>query len=103
LTSLLHHLDLFCLSALPGFPLQHLMVLLGDASYAIYLTHVLVMISYATVLKGSLANLPQWPVIPIVVLLSVGLGLFIHLFVERRLIAGTRALRLRVEGQAPFL
>ena len=73
-------------------PLQRLMVLLGDASYAIYLTHPLVMITYARLLKGRLANLPQWPVIPIVVLLSASLGLLIHVFIERRLIASARGL-----------
>jgi exopolysaccharide production protein ExoZ len=66
------------------------MVLLGDASYAIYLTHPLVMITYARLLKGSLATLSQWPVIPFVVLLSASLGLFIHIFVERRLTEGFR-------------
>jgi exopolysaccharide production protein ExoZ len=73
-------------------PLQHVIVLLGDASYAIYLTHPLVMITYARLLKGGLANLPQLPVIPLVVLLSASLGLLIHFFVERRLIEALRGL-----------
>jgi peptidoglycan/LPS O-acetylase OafA/YrhL len=73
-------------------PLQRLMVLLGDASYAIYLTHPLVMITYARLLKGGLANVPQWPIIPIVVLLSASLGLLVHVFVERRLLASARGL-----------
>lgn len=73
-------------------PFQRLMVLLGDASYAIYLTHPLVMITYARLLKGSLTNLPQWPIIPIVVLLSASFGVLIHIFVERRLISSTRDL-----------
>jgi exopolysaccharide production protein ExoZ len=66
-------------------PLQRVMVLLGDASYAIYLTHPLVMITYARFLKGGLASLPQFPVVPLVVLLSASLGLLMHVFVERRL------------------
>jgi exopolysaccharide production protein ExoZ len=82
-------------------PLQRIMVLFGDASYAIYLIHPLVMIGYARLLKGGLANLPQWPVIPIVVLLSAGLGLFIHVFVERRLIASVRGLLPRANRPAP--
>jgi exopolysaccharide production protein ExoZ len=73
-------------------PLQRGMVLLGDASYAIYLTHPLVMITYARLLKGGLANLSQWPVIPSVVLLSAVLGLFLHVFIERRLTKGFRNL-----------
>jgi exopolysaccharide production protein ExoZ len=67
-------------------PLQRVMVLLGDASYAIYLTHPLVMITYAKLLKRGLADLPQLPVIPLIILLSGCLGLLIHVFVERRLI-----------------
>jgi exopolysaccharide production protein ExoZ len=73
-------------------PLQRLMILLGDASYAIYLTHPLVMITYARLLKSRFANLPQWPVIPIVVVLSASFGLFIHIFIERRLMASARGL-----------
>jgi exopolysaccharide production protein ExoZ len=67
-------------------PLQRAAVLLGDASYAIYLTHPLVMIAYARLLKGGLASWSQLPMVPLVVLLSAVLGLLIHLFVERRLI-----------------
>jgi peptidoglycan/LPS O-acetylase OafA/YrhL len=73
-------------------PLRRAMVLLGDASYAIYLTHSFVMVIYARLLKGSLANLPQLPVIPLVVLLSASLGLLLHFFVERRLIDTFRGL-----------
>jgi exopolysaccharide production protein ExoZ len=73
-------------------PLQRVMVLLGDASYAIYLTHPLVMITYARLLKGSLASLPQWPVVPLVVLLSASLGLLMHVLVERRLTETFRGL-----------
>jgi exopolysaccharide production protein ExoZ len=76
-------------------PLQRLMVLLGDASYAIYLTHPFIMVAYARLLKGGLAHLPQWPVIPFVVLLSASLGLLAHVFVERRLIASARSLSAR--------
>jgi peptidoglycan/LPS O-acetylase OafA/YrhL len=72
--------------------LRRVMVLLGDASYAIYLTHPLVMITYARLLTGDLANLPQLPVVPLVVLLSASLGLLIHVFVERRLIEIFRGL-----------
>jgi exopolysaccharide production protein ExoZ len=83
-------------------PFQRLMVLLGDASYAIYLTHPLVMITYARLLKGSLTNLPQWPVIPIVVLLSASFGVLIHIFVERRLISSARELFGRHLAWVPF-
>jgi peptidoglycan/LPS O-acetylase OafA/YrhL len=68
------------------------MVLLGDASYAIYLTHPLTLIAYNWLLKGSLANIPQWLVVPIVVSVCAGVGLFIHIYGERWLIAGSRHL-----------
>jgi exopolysaccharide production protein ExoZ len=73
-------------------PLRRVMVLLGDASYAIYLTHPLVMIIYARLLKGSLASLSQLPIIPFVVLLSASFGLLLHLFIEQRLIEFFRGL-----------
>lgn len=72
--------------------LQKFMVPLGDASYALYLTHPFVMITYARLLKGSLADLPQWPVVPVVVALSAGLGLATYILVERKLMAITRHL-----------
>jgi peptidoglycan/LPS O-acetylase OafA/YrhL len=73
-------------------PFRQIMVLLGDASYAIYLSHPFVMIAYAKLLRGSLATLPQLPLIPLVVLLSASLGLLLHYFVERRLILIFRGL-----------
>jgi peptidoglycan/LPS O-acetylase OafA/YrhL len=72
--------------------LQKFIVPLGDASYALYLTHPFVMITYARLLKGSLADLPQWPVVPVVVALSAGLGLANYILVERKLMAITRHL-----------
>ena len=68
-----------------------LIVLLGDASYAIYLTHRFVVITYARLLKGALADLPQWPVIPIVILLSASLGLVFRVFIERRIMASVHS------------
>jgi exopolysaccharide production protein ExoZ len=79
-----------------GTSLRRHMVLLGDASYAIYLTHPLVLISYAWLLKGSLTNFPQWPVVPFFVALCAGFGVLIHVFVERKLIKGVRGLFRRL-------
>ena len=92
-------LSFLCLKA-SRTPLQRGMALLGDASYAIYLTHPFVMITYAKLLKGGLANLSQWPMIPFFVLLSVGLGLFVHIFIERRLTNGFRNLLHMPETRA---
>jgi peptidoglycan/LPS O-acetylase OafA/YrhL len=77
---------------------RRLMVLLGDASYAIYLTHPLTLIAYNWLLKGSLANIPQWLVVPIVVSVCAGVGLFIHIYGERWLIAGSRHLLATPHG-----
>jgi exopolysaccharide production protein ExoZ len=88
-------------------PFRQVMVLLGDASYAIYLAHPFVMIAYAKLLRSSLAKLPQLPLIPLVDLLSVALGLLLHYFVERRLIHifrgffGLRSSSFGLEGPRP--
>lgn len=90
-----------------SMPFRQVMVLLGDASYAIYLAHPFVMIAYAKLLRGSLATLPQLPLIPLVVLLSSGLGLLLHYSVERRLIHifrrlfGLRSSSFGLEGPRP--
>jgi exopolysaccharide production protein ExoZ len=52
------------------------LVLLGDASYSIYLTHAFVMTAYALVLKRHvLPDLPRavWMLMPVVVSLAIGL------------------------------
>src|SRR5271163_1984952 len=60
---------------------RRVMLTLGDASYAIYLTHPLTLIAYALLVKGTLANVPQWPIIPIVITLCAVCGILIHVFV----------------------
>ena len=72
-------------------PFRRLTLLLGDASYAIYLTHPLTLISYTLLLKGGLANVPQWPIIPVVIVLCAACGVIVHVFVERRLLDGVRS------------
>jgi exopolysaccharide production protein ExoZ len=72
-------------------------VLIGDASYALYLTHGFVMIGYAWLLKyTSLGSTTQILVVPIVVMVAVLVGLCAHVAVERpllRLARVTRAFR----------
>jgi exopolysaccharide production protein ExoZ len=72
--------------------LSTLMVLLGDGSYAIYLTHPLLMDTYKRLTHGPLGHFPQWPIIPAVVAASIGVGLLAHLLVERPLVRLTRRL-----------
>ncbi|SFK66861.1 acyltransferase family protein [Methylocapsa palsarum] len=73
-------------------PLRRQMILLGDASYAIYLTHPIAMIYYAKLLQGNVSSLPQWPIVPLIIVLSAGFGVVIHVVVERRLMSGVRGL-----------
>jgi hypothetical protein len=68
-----------------------LAILVGDASYAIYLTHFLVMISYAKLLKSTgLGHYPQAAIIPIIVFFAVVLGGVTHFLVERPALAVIR-------------
>ena len=71
--------------------LQRHIVLLGDASYAIYLTplgHDLLRLAPQRRPDAP----PTRPIIPIVVVLCAGFGVLIHVFVERGLIEGVRGL-----------
>jgi exopolysaccharide production protein ExoZ len=75
-----------------GSRAMQLAVAIGDASYAIYLTHPFVMISYARLLHSSksFSNLPQVSMIPFVVLTSALLGLVAHRALEAPLIKVAR-------------
>jgi exopolysaccharide production protein ExoZ len=69
-------------------------VLLGDASYAIYLTHVFVMVSYAKLLKATwLGTQSQFEFIPVVVAACIGVGLTTHFVLERPLLEFFRGFR----------
>jgi exopolysaccharide production protein ExoZ len=59
-------------------------VLIGDASYAIYLTHFFVMVVYARILKSTAVGLQsQVQIIPIVIGACVAVGLTVHFALER--------------------
>lgn len=62
-------------------------LLLGDASYAIYLTHAFAMISYAVLLRKVpfLTSLNQWPVTTAVFFAALVLGVVTHLTIEKAL------------------
>jgi len=64
-------------------PIRKAAILLGDASYAIYLTHVFVMITYAKLLKTTLVGaVSQTAIIPIIVFSAAGFGVICHWYVE---------------------
>lgn len=59
------------------------LVQLGDASYALYLTHAFVMIGYAAVLKRTaLREVGQGPAVVVVIAVSLGVALLAHRLVE---------------------
>lgn len=59
---------------------------LGDASYALYLSHVFVMIGYGRLLKiPAFAALPQAPAVLAICALSIACGIAFHIACERPL------------------
>jgi exopolysaccharide production protein ExoZ len=62
-------------------------VLMGNASYALYLTHSFVMPAYASILKKTpVGSYNQIFIVPVIVGLCIVVGLAAHLAVERPLI-----------------
>ena len=81
----------------PRTILARFAVLLGDASYALYLTHVFVMILYAKLIGvTALGQADQRLIVPLVVLVAVGIALTAHLLVERPLLALIRRIAGRM-------
>lgn len=75
----------------PQNALQRLGVFLGDASYAIYLTHAFVMIGYGFILKKSyVSHLPQIVIVPLIVLLSLIIGVAAHVMLEKPMLTFIR-------------
>lgn len=74
-------------------PLLRWTILLGNASYALYLTHPFVMTAYAWVLNHSpgVASEPQIAVIPVVVAICIMIGVAAHLVMEKPLTNMLRA------------
>jgi exopolysaccharide production protein ExoZ len=70
------------------YSFQKLLMLIGDSSYAIYLTHPFVMIAYAKVLHDHPSFLEIWqlPFVPVVFAVAIFGGILAHIFVERPLI-----------------
>jgi peptidoglycan/LPS O-acetylase OafA/YrhL len=72
--------------------LTRLFLPVGNASYSLYLTHPFFMISFAFLLKGHLARMPAlaFPLVIVVVGLSLAFGLFAHYWIERPVLARLR-------------
>ena len=69
-------------------------LLMGDASYAIYLLHPFVVLAYAKAIGSvsALAQIPQLPFIAVVTLLCAGFGVAAHVLLERPLTKAVRQL-----------
>ena len=75
----------------PHGAIARFLVLLGDASYALYLTHVFVMMGYGRVMKiEAFRHLPQQGFVVLIVLLCLAVGLVAHLVLEKPLLAVVR-------------
>lgn len=80
-------------------PIARWFVSLGNASYSLYLTHFFVLMGYALALRDdAVARLPQYWLVPPVVLLACLIGGVTHLMVERPLLQGGQRLTLRIRN-----
>jgi exopolysaccharide production protein ExoZ len=71
-------------------------VLIGNASYALYLTHVFVMLAYAKLQKTTIiGRIDQRWVVPCVIVLAVAIAIATHLLLERPMLAGVRRITKR--------
>lgn len=68
--------------------------LIGDASYAIYLTHIFAMIAYAKAIKIGVWTAPGWGAVALVSAGALAIGVAAHLLVEKPLGRLTRPLFL---------
>lgn len=84
----------------PRTMLARAWVVLGNASYALYLTHVFVMMGYGRLLKiEAFARLPQQGLAVLIVLLCLVVGVAAHLFLEQPLLVLVRRLTHRRSAQ----
>lgn len=72
--------------------LQRMAVLIGDASYAIYLTHPFVMITYRKLARDQSASVEAAYFSPVLFIVSLAVGTAAYYFIERHLIAADRKL-----------
>ena len=78
-------------------------VLLGDASYALYLTHVFVMIAYGWVIKSTfVGGMSQVVFAPAIIFLCLIVGVLTHVFVERPALDLVRKVTRRQPARRPL-
>jgi exopolysaccharide production protein ExoZ len=88
-----------------GSVLNRILVPAGDASYSIYLTHAMMMILFAFLMKHQVLRATSFPIIlPLVmVAISVAFGLLVHYSVERPILRWLRGQLLRGKSQVKKL
>ncbi|MFB9983896.1 acyltransferase family protein [Mesorhizobium kowhaii] len=78
-------------------------VLLGDASYALYLTHIFVMMAYGWVIKSTfVGGMSQAVFAPVIIFLCLIVGVLTHVFVERPALDLVRRVTRRQSGRRPL-
>ncbi|RVA24246.1 acyltransferase, partial [Mesorhizobium sp. M7A.F.Ca.US.001.01.1.1] len=78
-------------------------VLLGDASYALYLTHVFAMMAYGWVIKSTfVGGMSQAVFAPVIIFLCLIVGVLTHVFVERPALDLVRRVTRRQSGRRPL-
>jgi exopolysaccharide production protein ExoZ len=72
--------------------LTRILVPIGDGSYSIYLTHPMMMILFAFLIKYHFLKPIAYPIVlPLLfVVISIGFGLVIHYLIERPILAWLR-------------
>ena len=78
-------------------------VLLGDASYALYLTHIFVMLAYGWVIKSTfVGGVSQVPFVPSVISICIIAGVLTHLLLEKPILEFIRRAMKRQRSRQPL-
>jgi exopolysaccharide production protein ExoZ len=87
--------------AAPQSPVMRSWVFLGDASYALYLTHVFVMIGYGRIIKiHSLSQVPQIVIAPMMISIAISIGIIAHVYLEKPMLVLIHRFTRRAPGHA---
>ncbi|TGS65831.1 acyltransferase [Mesorhizobium sp. M3A.F.Ca.ET.201.01.1.1] len=78
-------------------------VLLGDASYALYLTHIFVMLGYGWLIKATfVGGVSQVPFVPAIISICIIVGVLTHLLMEKPILEFIRKTLKRQRSREPL-
>ncbi|WP_165349905.1 MULTISPECIES: acyltransferase [unclassified Mesorhizobium] len=78
-------------------------VLLGDASYALYLTHIFVMLGYGWLIKSTfVGGVSQVPFVPAIISICIIVGVLTHLLMEKPILEFIRKTLKRQRSRGPL-